>query len=98
MRKNRLRSLAVAGVFSALALVLLLLTATPVATVGTAALAAVCGFAAGLLWHGLHAFLQRVPCAASGAFPDPPRGLVPASRTLKNGSALGHLRFLSSTT
>ena len=43
MKKNRFRSLAVAGVFSALALVLLLLTATPVATVGTAALAAVCG-------------------------------------------------------
>jgi len=35
--------LALAGVLAALALVLLLLTATPVATVGTAALAAVCG-------------------------------------------------------
>lgn len=35
--------LALTGVMTALALVLLLLTATPVATVGTAALAAVCG-------------------------------------------------------
>lgn len=43
MKKNRFRSLALAGVFSALALVLLWLTVTPVATVGTAALAAVCG-------------------------------------------------------
>ena len=43
MKKDRLRSLALAGVFSALALVFLLLTATPIATVGTAALAAACG-------------------------------------------------------
>ena len=43
MKKNRFRSLALAGVFSALALVFLWLTVTPVATVGTAALAAVCG-------------------------------------------------------
>ncbi len=43
MNKNRLGKLSLGGVFSALALMFLLLTATPVATVGTAALAAVCG-------------------------------------------------------
>lgn len=43
MNRTRIAKLALAGVFSALALVLLLLTATPVATVGTAALAALCG-------------------------------------------------------
>ena len=43
MNKTRIGQLSLAGVFSALALVLLLLTATPIATVGTAALAAVCG-------------------------------------------------------
>lgn len=43
MRQTRIGRLALAGVFTALALVFLLLTATPVATVGTAALAAVCG-------------------------------------------------------
>lgn len=43
MKQKRIAKLAMAGVFSALALVLLLLTATPVATVGTAALAALCG-------------------------------------------------------
>ena len=43
MDKTRIGKLTLSGVFSALALVLLLLTAAPVATVGTAALAAVCG-------------------------------------------------------
>ena len=43
MKQTRMGKLALAGVFTSLALVLLLLTATPVATVGTAALAAVCG-------------------------------------------------------
>ena len=43
MKQKRITKLAVAGIFSALALVFLLLTATPIATVGTAALAAVCG-------------------------------------------------------
>ena len=43
MKKHRLRTLALAGIFSALALALLLFTVSPVATVGTAALAAVCG-------------------------------------------------------
>lgn len=43
MKANRTGRLALAAVFSALAVVFLLLTATPLATVGTAALAAVCG-------------------------------------------------------
>lgn len=43
MKKNRFGALAVAGVFSALAVVFLLLTAVNPATVGTVALAAVCG-------------------------------------------------------
>ncbi|MBQ6848704.1 MAG: hypothetical protein IJN76_01450 [Clostridia bacterium] len=43
MNKTRVGKLALSGVFTALALVLLLLTSTPIATVGTAALAAVCG-------------------------------------------------------
>ena len=43
MKTNRIGKLALGGVFSALAVVFLLLTLTPVATVGTAALAALCG-------------------------------------------------------
>lgn len=43
MKTKRTGQLALAGVLSALALVLLFLTATPLATVGTAALAALCG-------------------------------------------------------
>lgn len=43
MKQARIGKLALAGVFSALALVFLLLTSTPIATVGTAAVAAVCG-------------------------------------------------------
>lgn len=42
MKKNVAGRMALVGVLSALAVVLLLLTATPIATVGTAALAAVC--------------------------------------------------------
>ncbi len=43
MKKNRFGALALAGIFSALAIVCLLLTVTPIATIGTVALAAICG-------------------------------------------------------
>lgn len=43
MKQARIGKLALAGVFTALALTFLLLTVTPVATVGTAAVAAICG-------------------------------------------------------
>ena len=43
MKSKRIGTLALTGVLSALAVVCLLLTATPLATIGTVALAAVCG-------------------------------------------------------
>lgn len=48
--KRQTGRLALAGVFTALAVVILLLTASPVATIGLAALAAVCGIPVVIEW------------------------------------------------
>ena len=50
MRKTKTGRLALAGIFTALAVALLMLTVTPIATVGTVALAALCGIPVVVEW------------------------------------------------
>ena len=50
MKKTKTGLLALAGIFTALAVVLLMLTVTPIATIGTVALAALCGIPVVVEW------------------------------------------------